>query len=113
MAGRRQPGVRGSRLLGARVEGRGARKRTAFCSPLAPNPSSLNHPRLLQSLVRLDDALELVLGGAVAAVGVGVAAFDEFGVAGADHGRLGVVLQVEVRQRVIKAYKTLQKAGMV
>src|SRR5580658_2343077 len=55
---------------------------------------------LLQSAERLDHALKFVLGGAVAAVGVGVAALQQLGVAAADQRAVGGGVKVEICQRV-------------
>src|SRR5690606_24178789 len=57
----------------------------------------------------LDYALQLGLRRAVAAVGVGVEALHQLGVAGADLGPGGVVVEVELGQRV--AFDLAEPAG--
>src|SRR5581483_1591464 len=74
----------------------------ALRRPLAAprNPSRLDELRLPQRPERLDHAGQLVLGRAVAAVGVRVAALQQLGVALADRRRVRRRVQIEIGQRV-------------
>ena len=60
--------------------------------------AALGQLGLAQGAEGLDHPLQLVLGRAVAAVGVRVAALDQLDIAGPDRLRLGAGVQVEVGQ---------------
>src|SRR5580698_5566455 len=69
---------------------------------------------LLQGAERLDHALKFVFGGAIAAIGVRVAALQQLGVAAADQGPVGRGVEVEIGQRVaLEAAELLVERGLV